>query len=410
MLRLRDTVGRTGSPSLVYSIKSSGRRAYPTSGSLAKEFARPRTRPKEFLAGSSPNPSRRPPTTSPVARAQSSSRSAAHTLVDLIADVVPTRLHRRDRRLTRTHERVEHHVALERVELDAPVGQLDRERRGMSHLPGGLRIEPPDALGELQELVPLDRALPSRRFSLEKDPLEKTRMYSWVSLSVGLLADSQLPQAVEGLLLASFAQMISPRIRNPSSSMSSMMNACSGMYGLLPRFATLMQHLPPGTRTRSTSAHTLFRNSRYSSRVRSLSYSFPTLYGGEVTMRCTLFSGSSSIFSLDLQRTLSRSRFLTRFSWYSRTPLSPSAESLVEPACRSSPSRGLSFRANRRNWSSSSSSPCDSPKERANLWRASYNDCMGRLSSYNMVRFIEISDADFKRWEEASIAEYFERG
>src|SRR5579863_2466461 len=45
--------------------------------------------------------------------------------------------------------------------------------------------------------------LPS--LSRENDNLEKTRIYSCVSLSVGLLAERQLPQAVEELLLESFA-------------------------------------------------------------------------------------------------------------------------------------------------------------------------------------------------------------
>ena len=54
-------------------------------------------------------------------------------------------------------------------------------------------------------------------------------MYSWTSRSVGFLAERQLPQAVDGLPLAALFQMISPRIRKPSSIMSSTMNACSGM-------------------------------------------------------------------------------------------------------------------------------------------------------------------------------------
>jgi hypothetical protein len=42
-----------------------------------------------------------------------------------------------------------------------------------------------------------------------------------MSLKVGFLAESQLPQAVEGLPLPALFQMISPRIKNPKSSMSS---------------------------------------------------------------------------------------------------------------------------------------------------------------------------------------------
>jgi hypothetical protein len=108
-------------------------------------------------------------------------------------------------------------------------------------------------------------------------PLEKTRMYSWVSLRVGFLGEHQVPQAVEGLLLAALSQIISPRIRNPRSSMSAMMNAWSGIYGLRPRLATLIQARPPGTRTRLTSLQTRFRKARYSARVRFSSYALPTL-------------------------------------------------------------------------------------------------------------------------------------
>src|ERR1035438_576454 len=113
--------------------------------------------------------------------------------------------------------------------------------------------------------------------SLANRDLEKTRMYSCVSLRVGLVAESQLPHAVEGLLLESLAHITSPLIRKPSFVMCSIMKAWSGMYGLLPRLATLMQHLPPGTRTLLTSSQTLSRKPRYSWRVRFLSYSFPTL-------------------------------------------------------------------------------------------------------------------------------------
>ena len=76
------------------------------------------------------------------------------------------------------------------------------------------------------------------------------------------------------------------------------------MYGFLPIFARLMHNLPPGTRTRSTSDITLFRNDLYSDNVMSSSYVLPTLYGGDVTARWILLSGSSCMDSLDLQNIL----------------------------------------------------------------------------------------------------------
>lgn len=94
-------------------------------------------------------------------------------------------------------------------------------------------------------------------------------MYSWVSLRAGLLGDCQLPQAVEVPAEEDLSQMISPRIRKPMSRRSLIMNAWSGMYGFLPRFAMFTQILPPGTRTLWVSFHTFLRNSRYSLRVRS---------------------------------------------------------------------------------------------------------------------------------------------
>src|SRR5215216_891856 len=56
--------------------------------------------------------------------------------------------------------------------------------------------------------------------SRRKLPFENTRIYSCVSRSVGLVADCQLPQAVEVLAEDALSQMISPRIRNPSSVIS----------------------------------------------------------------------------------------------------------------------------------------------------------------------------------------------
>src|SRR4030042_1089969 len=52
-----------------------------------------------------------------------------------------------------------------------------------------------------------------------KPPLEKIRMYSWMSRSVGLAGDFQDPQAVEPAADAALFQMISPRIRKPKPAM-----------------------------------------------------------------------------------------------------------------------------------------------------------------------------------------------
>jgi len=61
-----------------------------------------------------------------------------------------------------------------------------------------------------------------------KTSLLKTRIYSWTSLRTGLLAEHQLPQAVEGLALAALSQMISPSIRYPMESICLMMSECNG--------------------------------------------------------------------------------------------------------------------------------------------------------------------------------------
>ena len=92
-------------------------------------------------------------------------------------------------------------------------------------------------------------ALPSDAFLL-KVSLQNTKMYSWVSLRVGLEGERQLPHAVDGLAPDALSHIISPLIRKPSPRASCITYVWSGMYGFLPRFATFMQALPPGTRTR----------------------------------------------------------------------------------------------------------------------------------------------------------------
>src|SRR5271157_1135878 len=86
--------------------------------------------------------------------------------------------------------------------------------------------------------------------SRRKFPFEKTKIYSWISRSVGFDADCHEPHAVDELAEAPLSQMISPRIKKPISFMSWIINACRGMYGLRPRLAMLMQARPPGTSTR----------------------------------------------------------------------------------------------------------------------------------------------------------------
>src|SRR5690606_16694862 len=53
--------------------------------------------------------------------------------VGVVAHVVTTGTYRRDPGAPRTHERVEHGVALVGVELDQTAGQVDRERGGVAH-------------------------------------------------------------------------------------------------------------------------------------------------------------------------------------------------------------------------------------------------------------------------------------
>src|SRR4030042_6343828 len=62
-----------------------------------------------------------------------------------------------------------------------------------------------------------------------KVPLEKIRMYSCTSRSVGLAGERQEPQAVEGEELAALFQMTSPRMRNPTCSRPRMMKEWTGM-------------------------------------------------------------------------------------------------------------------------------------------------------------------------------------
>ncbi len=86
----------------------------------------------------------------------------------------------------------------------------------------------------------------------------------------GLQAESQLPHAVEELPLDALFQMISPRIRKPSSSRSAIRNAWRGKVGL----ASQVGNIDAGaarTSTRYTSFQTRRNISRYSASERSAS-------------------------------------------------------------------------------------------------------------------------------------------
>ena len=88
-------------------------------------------------------------------------------------------------------------------------------------------------------------------------------MYSCVSRRVGLLADIQLPHAVDAPAPLPLSQMTSPRMRNRFFSISVMMCEWSGTYGLRPTFAMLTHALPPGTSTLYVSANTRSSIPRY---------------------------------------------------------------------------------------------------------------------------------------------------
>src|SRR5215216_5336653 len=65
--------------------------------------------------------------------------------------------------------------------------------------------------------------------SRRKLPFEKTRIYSWVSRRVGLVADCHEPQAVDVLAEEALSQMISPRIKKPSLVISWAIKPLSGI-------------------------------------------------------------------------------------------------------------------------------------------------------------------------------------
>ena len=177
-------------------------------------------------------------------------------------------------------------------------------------------------------------------------------MYSWVSLQGRVGRGEPAPPRRRGAA----ARVLGPYHLSPHQEAElrhvfDYEGSEAGCTASVPRLATLMQHLPPGTRTLLTSSQTVSRKPRYSSRVRFLSYSFPTLYGGEVTTRWTLLSGISSIFSLDLQMILSRYSFLIGLSTVLHYILL--LETLVEPAAvEGGRFVADSFLASRRRWSS----------------------------------------------------------
>ena len=96
-----------------------------------------------------------------VARSRSFSTRAervAHVLgVGVVADEVAAGAHGRDGRGTGTHERIEHEVALVRVQIDEPQRQFDRERRGMVDAPRALGRHLPHVRGAVHELLARER-------------------------------------------------------------------------------------------------------------------------------------------------------------------------------------------------------------------------------------------------------------
>ncbi len=79
--------------------------------------------------------------------------------IEVVADVATAVSGRGDERGPRAHERVEDEVVLECVEEDQPLGERDREWRGMAHPLRALGWEVPHVEGRSHELVGIDRGL-----------------------------------------------------------------------------------------------------------------------------------------------------------------------------------------------------------------------------------------------------------
>ena len=109
------------------------------------------------------------------------------------------------------------------------------------------------------------------------DSLEKTNKYSWTSLITGLEAESQLPHAKFAFAPFDFCQIISPLIMKPRFVKRFVYLSENGIYGFLPRFATLTTSLPPDSVTLYTSLKQFSTIAQYSSSLISTSLSFPIL-------------------------------------------------------------------------------------------------------------------------------------
>ena len=126
-------------------------------------------------------------------------------------------------------------------------------------------------------------------------PLLATITRSVTSRRTGFDGLRNDPQAQDPLAPAPFCQMISPRSSRPSRSWRMWITSAARLrYGLRPRLAMLTQIRPPGSSTRTQSAKTSCRSSRYSryelgtpSRSSSSSYCLPAKYGGDVTTSAT---------------------------------------------------------------------------------------------------------------------------
>ena len=95
-----------------------------------------------------------------------------------------------DRGGTAAEKRVEHQVALVGVQLDETAGQFDGEWGRMAHSASRLGHLPHRV--STTEVVGADRR--DADLVLRKSPLEKTKQYSWTSLTTGLDADLQRPR------------------------------------------------------------------------------------------------------------------------------------------------------------------------------------------------------------------------
>ncbi len=132
-------------------------------------------------------------------------------------------------------------------------------------------------------------------------------MYSCTSRSVGLAGERQLPQAVEGEALAALFQMISPRMRKPIFGHILHDRGMERDIGFAPQVG----NVDAGPAARHQDPVDLLPDPAQESRDilpesnprRSLC---PRYTAGEVTIRWTLWSGSSAMASEDFAKIVFR--------------------------------------------------------------------------------------------------------